>query len=262
MDLGLTGKKALVLASSQGLGRGAAEKLAEEGADVMLTARSEESLKAVADAINAKPGGRAYFVAADLADDGYAARIVEAAQAKLGQIDILVNNSGGPPPRAAENISMQDWSTQFDTMVLPLFEITRLVLPGMKARGWGRIITIVSSGIIQPIRGLAISNALRSSLVGWMKSLSAEVAAAGVTVNVVAPGRIDTARVRSIDQAAADKAGRPLADVVKESQATIPAGRYGRVDEFASVVTFLASVPASYMTGSIVRVDGGSIRSV
>jgi 3-oxoacyl-[acyl-carrier protein] reductase len=262
MDLGLTGKKALVLAASQGLGFGVAERLAQEGADVVLTGRSQERLGPAVDAINAKSGGRAHFVVADLATENVAAKIVEAAKSKLGQIDILVNNSGGPPPRAAKDVTGQEWKAQFETMVLPLFEITRLLLPDMRARKWGRVVTMASSGIVQPIPGLAISNALRLSLVGWAKSLSAEVAADGVTVNVVAPGRIDTARVRSIDHGAAEKSGRPVADVVRESIQMIPAARYGRVDEFASVVAFLAGEPASYITGSVLRVDGGLIRAI
>lgn len=262
MDLGLSGKKALILAASQGLGLGVAERLAQEGADVTITGRSEERLRAAAAAINAKSGGRAHFIVADLAASGVAARIVDAAKASLGQIDILVNNSGGPPPRPSTGVSAQEWSAQFAQMVLPIFEVTRLLVTDMRARKWGRIITMASSGIVQPIAGLAISNALRLSLVGWMKTLSAEVAADGVTANVVAPGRIDTARVRDIDRGAAEKTSRPVDEIIRDSIRTIPAGRYGRVEEFAAAVAFLAGEPASYITGTIIRVDGGMVRSI
>jgi 3-oxoacyl-[acyl-carrier protein] reductase len=262
MDLGLSGKKALVLAASQGLGLGVAERLAQEGADVVITGRSEGRMREAAAAINAKSGGRAHVVVADLAAAGVATHIADSARSALGQVDILVNNSGGPPPRPAYDIPSDLWSAQFEQMILPLFEVTRQLTPDMRSRKWGRIITLASSGIVQPIPSLAISNALRLSLVGWMKTLSAEIAADGVTVNVVAPGRIDTARVRDIDQKAAEKTGRPIGDVVLDSVKTIPAGRYGRVDEFAAVVAFLAGEPASYVTGSIIRVDGGSIRSI
>jgi 3-oxoacyl-[acyl-carrier protein] reductase len=262
MDLGLSGKKALVLAASQGLGLGVAERLAQEGADVAIAARSEERLRAAADAINAKSGGRAHVVVADLAARGVATRIVDAARSALGGIDIVVNNTGGPPPRPATGVTAQEWSAQFEQMVLPLFEITRQATADMQTRKWGRIITLASSGILQPIAGLAISNALRLSLVGWMKTLSAEVAADGVTVNVIAPGRIATARVRDIDQRAAEKSGKPVAEIMRDSIQTIPVGRYGRIDEVAAVAAFLAGVPASYITGSIIRVDGGMIRSI
>jgi 3-oxoacyl-[acyl-carrier protein] reductase len=147
-------------------------------------------------------------------------------------------------------------------MVKPLLALTLDLVPDMRKRGWGRVLTVASSGVVQPIPHLPISNSLRSALVGFMKTLAGEVAKDGVTVNVLAPGRIATARTQSIDAAAAARGGKSEQDVARESAATIPAGRYGTVEEFGAVAAFLAGTGASYVTGSIIRIDGGAIRSV
>lgn len=262
MDLGLKGKRALVLAASGGLGLGIATKLCEEGGNVMLAARSQDKLENAADTLtNAGPGNASYMVA-DLADSGSAEALFNAATEALGGVDILVNNTGGPPPGGVVGQDAETWRAQFDTMVVRLIEMTNLCLPGMRERGWGRVLTVASSGIIQPIPNLSISNTIRSALVGWNKSLSNEVAGDGVTVNILAPGRIHTARTDALDSAAAERQGKTVEEVRAASNATIPAGRYGTVEEFASVAAFLVSEPASYVTGGIVRCDGGSIRSV
>jgi 3-oxoacyl-[acyl-carrier protein] reductase len=193
MDLGLKGKRALVLSSSRGLGLGVAQSLASEGADVMMTARSGDRLEGAAKAINAAGGGRAHTFVGDLA--GSVDAIHQAAMQALGGIDILVANTGGPPARTALNVQAEEWLPQFQAMVLPVFKLAGLVLPGMRERGWGRILTIASTGVVQPIPNLVMSNALRSSIVGWSKTLAAEVAKDGVTVNLVLPGRIHTDRV-------------------------------------------------------------------
>jgi 3-oxoacyl-[acyl-carrier protein] reductase len=260
MDLGLQGKRALVLSSSRGLGRGVAESLAAEGAEVMLTARSADRLQATADAINAKGKGRAHAFAADL--KGETEAIHQAAVDALGGVDILVANTGGPPARTALNVEPDAWTPQFEAMVVPIFKLAGLVLPGMLERRWGRILTIASSGVVQPIPNLVISNALRASLVGLSKTLASEVAKDGVTVNLVLPGRIETDCVGELDAINAKAQGRTPEDVAAAARATIPAGRYGRVEEFAEVVCFLASERASYVTGSMIRVDGGAVRSV
>jgi 3-oxoacyl-[acyl-carrier protein] reductase len=260
MDLGLQAKRALVLSSSRGLGRGVAESLATEGAEVMLTARSADRLQATADAINARGKGRAHAFAADL--KGETEAIHQAAVDALGGVDILVANTGGPPARTALNVEPDAWTPQFEAMVVPIFKLAGLVLPGMLERRWGRILTIASSGVVQPIPNLVISNALRASLVGWSKTLASEVAKDGVTVNLVLPGRIETDRVGELDAINAKAQGRTPEEVAAAARATIPAGRYGRVEEFAEVVCFLASERASYVTGSMIRVDGGAVRSV
>ncbi len=260
MDLGLKGKRALVLSSSKGLGRGCAEALAREGAEVFMTARSADKLEAAAAAINGAGAGRAHTMVADLTTD--AAAIVEKAMAALGGIDILVANTGGPPARTAVDVKPEDWTPMFEAMVMPVFRIAGLVLPGMRERGFGRIVTIASSGVLQPIPNLAMSNTLRSALVGWSKTLSNEVAGDGVTVNMVLPGRIQTDRLGELDRANADRQGKPVEDIAKAAISQIPAGRYGRVEEFADMVCFLASERASYVTGSLIRVDGGAVKGV
>ncbi len=260
MDLGLKGKRALVLSSSRGLGLGVARSLAAEGADVLMTARSADRLQAAADAINALGAGRAHTHVGDLT--GGAEAILEAAQAALGGVDILVANTGGPPARTALAVKPEEWTPQFEAMVVPVFTIAGLVLPGMRERGFGRILTIASSGVVQPIPNLAMSNALRASIVGWSKTLASEVAKDGITVNVVLPGRIQTDRVDELDAANAKVQGKTTEEVAAAARAAIPAGRYGRVEEFADAVCFLASERASYITGSLLRVDGGAVRSV
>ena len=262
MDLKLDNKRALVLASSGGLGLGIAAALCAEGAHVLLAARSGEKLAKAAAELTERGPGRADHQTIDLAEADAATTLFDAATDKLGGIDILVNNTGGPPPGGIEGQDTDTWRSQFDTMVVRVIALTNLCLPGMRERGWGRILTVASSGVIQPIPNLSISNTIRSALVGWNKSLSNEIAADGITVNILAPGRVATARTAALDSAAAERQGKTVAEIEAASHATIPARRYGTVEEFGAVAAFLVSGPASYVTGSIVRCDGGSIRSV
>ena len=262
MDLGLTGRRALVMASSRGLGLGIAEALAAAEADVMLTGRSEERLQANAEAINARGAGRASHVAADLADPGSVETLWRAAEERMGGVDVLIANTGGPPPGRMVEADLDVLAGQFDAMVMRVMALAQRVLPGMRERGWGRIVVVGSSGVVQPIPNLGLSNALRSTLVGWSKSLAGDVAGDGVTVNMILPGRIHTERVDELDAAAAERTGQPVEEVAAASRAAIPMGRYGTVEEFAAVAAFLCSERASYVTGGLVRVDGGAIRSV
>jgi 3-oxoacyl-[acyl-carrier protein] reductase len=256
MDLGLLNRHALVSGASRGLGRAVASALAAEGAQVVAVARSLDRLNELA---AAAPAGRGTITAraCDLSD----ASSIDGLAGLLQEMDILVLNTGGPAPGAAADISDAVWSRQFEAMFLSAIRLTRLALPGMRERGFGRILAIVSSGVIQPIPNLGVSNALRSALVGWTKTLAGEVAGEGVTVNCIAPGRIATDRVAELDRARSSREGVDIAQVEQESRALIPAGRYGDAAEFASVAAFLASPRASYMTGGVIRVDGGMIRS-
>ncbi|HEY4202977.1 MAG TPA: SDR family oxidoreductase [Devosiaceae bacterium] len=262
MDLGLGDKTALVLGGSRGLGLGVARALLAEGARVVATSRSRERLQAARNALPQGDRDRCFIVDADLAAPDAPQHIVAEAVAHLGRVDILVNNTGGPPVGLPSEVAPAELQGHFEKMVRPVIELTLALLPGMRQRRWGRILTIASSGVVQPIPSLPLSNSLRSALVGYMKTLAGEVAADGVTVNVLVPGRIATDRTHDVDQIEARRSGRREADVATESAAGIPAGRYGTTDEFGAVAAFLAGVGASYVTGSIIRVDGGAIRSV
>jgi 3-oxoacyl-[acyl-carrier protein] reductase len=254
--LTLQGRRAVVTGASRGLGRAIAVALAEEGVEVTAVARNAERLAELAAA--APAGGAIVPRTCDLGDGAS----IQALDDVLREADILVINTGGPPPGPAAETTDLVWTQQFQSMFLSAMRLTRLALPGMRRRRFGRVLVTVSSGVIQPIPNLGVSNALRSALVGWAKTLAGEVAADGVTVNCIAPGRIATDRVAELDQARAKREGIDVAQVEKESRAAIPAGRYGDPAEFAALAVFLASPRASYMTGGVIRVDGGSIRSV
>jgi 3-oxoacyl-[acyl-carrier protein] reductase len=261
VNLGLDGKTALVVGGGSGLGAAVAQALAAEGARVAVAGRREEAAAVTAEAILAG-GGEAFAVGLDLADLASLDRAVEAIRHRYDDVDILFNNSGGPPPTAAAGQSAELWREQFESMVLGVIALTDRVLPAMRRGKWGRVVTNASSGVVAPIPNLALSNALRMSLVGWSKTLAREVAADGVTVNVVVPGRIATGRAQALDEARAAREGTTVEAVVGASAAAIPVGRYGYPEEYAAAVAFLASGPASFITGTMLRVDGGQIPSI
>lgn len=261
MDLNIAHRRALVLGASRGLGAATAKALAAEGAFVYAAARSVDLVEQWRATLPEVQQSRVKPVALDLSQP----ESVESVAQQLndeGGVDILVNNGGGPPPGSALDATAAQWAEHFSAMAVSLFSLTRLLVPKMKVGNWGRIITIASSGIEQPIPNLALSNGIRASVLGWSKTLAAELASQGITVNVVMPGRIHTDRVDALDRAAASRQNKSVEEVATASKATIPAGRYGRAEEFADVVCFLASDRASYVTGSKIRVDGGMIRSI
>ena len=261
MDLGIAGKVALVLGGGGGLGSAIAQTLAREGARVAVADLSTEAAEKSAAAIRVT-GGTAIALEWDLADLGRIDEHVNRVESELGSIDILINNTGGPPPTTAAGQAPALWQSHFQSMVVSVIAITDRILPGMRERRWGRIITSTSSGVVSPIPNLAISNALRLTLVGWSKTLSREVGRDGITANIVLPGRVATDRILFLDEQKAKREGRSIEDVSAESCAAISVGRYGDPQEYADMVAFLASERAGYVTGSVVRIDGGLIASI
>lgn len=258
MDLGLQGKTALVLGGSKGLGFGIAEAFAKEGVRVAVTSRGEATASEAAQ----KLGNGAIGLACDISKQGDVDDLYEMAIDRLGAIDILVLNSGGPPAGAALVFNAEQYRVAFESLFLGPVHLASRILPTMMKRGFGRVMTISSSGIIEPIDNLAISNAIRPAVAGWSKSVAREVSAFGVTVNLLVPGRIFTDRVVEIDAGNARRTGRSVEDVQQTAWNRIPVGRYGTTTEFGAAAAFLASQQAAFITGSILRIDGGQISSI
>jgi 3-oxoacyl-[acyl-carrier protein] reductase len=261
MDLGIKNKTALVFGAGSGLGRAMAVSLGKEGAKVALAGRTVANLEETAKIIKAA-GGQAYCITWDLANLSAIDGLFTQVEKEFGPVDILVNNTGGPPPATAAGQSTTLWIEKFQEMVLSVIAITDRAIPGMKQRGWGRVITSTSSGAITPIANLGISNTLRASLHAWSKTLARELAPHGITANIIAPGRIATDRIRFLDESRAKRENISLGDVEADSLKSIPMGRLGRPEEYGDTATFLASQVASYITGSVIRVDGGNIPNI
>lgn len=257
MDLGIGGKVAVVAAASQGLGKACAQALVKEGARVAILSRRQDELNKVAKEI-----GAALPVACNLAVGAEIDAAIATVNAALGPVSILVNNCGGPPAGTFDTITDQQWAESFEQVFMSALRLTRSVLPMMRAARWGRIVNIVSSSVEQPIPGLIVSNALRPALAGWAKTLAAEVAPDNILVTCAAPGRILTARTEALDRAMSDKLGRPIEQIRSERLVAVPLKRYGTPEEFGAAVAFLASERASYLTGSLLRVDGGAIAAL
>jgi 3-oxoacyl-[acyl-carrier protein] reductase len=259
MSFRLDGRRALVMGATRGIGYGIAKAFVDAGATVAITGRKPEDAGDAA----ASLGKAAVGFALDTGDLGQIDSVHAGAELALGGgIDILVLNSGGPPPGSAMGVSSEMWQQHWNMMFVGLVRMADRALPGMIERKFGRILSVVSSGVIQPIPNLGMSNAIRPAIIGWGKSVANEVARHGITVNAIAPGRIQTDRVDQIDKGAASRMGKTQDQVRADAMGRIPAGRYGTPEEFAAAALFLASNEASFTTGSVLRVDGGQISSV
>ena len=257
MDLRLTGKKALVCASSRGLGFASAKQLAAEGCDIFLCARNEKELELAAAAIEAPKGVQVFFKAADLSVAGSSTTLLNEVKSKFGRLDILVNNVGGPTPSPAASTSAEAWQNGFNQLFMSAVSLSQAVLPDMIKNKFGRIITITSLSVVEPIDHLAVSTAMRLAVTGFSKTLATEVAEHGITVNTVMPGVIHTQRIENLRSAKAERDGTTLSVEMDKTAKIIPAKRLGQPEELAALVAFLASPVSSYITGANIPVDGG-----
>ncbi len=266
MDFGLKNRRALVMGGTKGLGRSIADALAEEGTALTISGRDQGRLDEAAAALQAKGAASAIGVAADVASGEAMDRLAEAAVAAMGGVDILVLNHGGPPQCTASEMTEAQLVEWFQYIVVSPIRIANTLLPAMRGRGWGRVIVVGSTGMQQPIPNLALSNTLRASIWAWLKTMSGEVAKDGVTMNVLAPGTIHTDRTNDTAAAVARRRNisfeEALTERLAEAAAQIPAGRVGTTGEYGPMGAFLASDQAGYITGSMIRVDGGRIRGM
>lgn len=262
VQFGLEGRVAWVTGASKGLGFASAMALAREGCDLAICSRSEEAIAAAAQQIRQETGRKVLALAADVTRKAELDRFVSAALGEFQRVDVVVANAGGPPAGGFLDFDDDAWQTAFDSLLMPAVRLSRAAIPSMRDRGFGRLIYITSSGVKEPIPNLILSNSLRAAVTNMMKSLAREVAPFGITANTVAPGRIHTDRVDSLDQGIAARTGRTVEEVRRETWSRIPVGRYGRLEEFGQVVAFLASEAASYITGSAIHVDGGMTLSL
>ncbi|WP_031470959.1 SDR family oxidoreductase [Sciscionella sediminilitoris] len=256
MDLGLHGKVALVPGATSGLGAAVVRALAAEGAHVVFGGRRADLAEQLAAELPSAVG-----IGVDITDPDGPRRLLDTAVERFGQVDVLVLNGGGPAPSTANGLSADEALEAVRLLLSPHLRLIGAALPGMRERGWGRIVAIGSTGIQQPIEGLVASNVGRNALAGYLKTLAAEVASDGVTVNLVLPGRIETDRMSQVYGAMAARHGETEDAIRAAARADIPAGRFGTPDEFAAAVTFLASSRATYITGEQLRCDGGLVRA-
>jgi 3-oxoacyl-[acyl-carrier protein] reductase len=255
VDLGIEGRVALVKGASKGIGRAIAHSLAREGARVAVTSRSRERIEQAAEELAAQTGGEVVAFEADNADLDRIAELPGEVAARLGPVDILVTNTGGPPPGGALAHGVEDWEAAYRTLVLAPKVLVDAVIPGMRERKWGRIVNVGSQTTLEPNPALNLSNAHRMATVGYFKTLATEVAGDGITVNTIATGRIATQRLSELS-------GLSLDEIEERAREEIPAGRLGRPEEYGDLVAFVASDRAGYLTGAQIPLDGGLLRSV
>lgn len=261
MDLGISGKKALVCAASKGIGKAAAKALAEAGVELFLCARGEDELKAAAAEIGKLTSKSVQFLSADLTNKDSRENLVKGVLERFSSIDILIHNVGGPKPSTVQETQAQDWRKGFDQLFESVVHLNEAFLPGMKKNKWGRIVTVTSLSVMEPIGTIAVSNAMRSAVTAMLKTLADEVAAENITVNCVAPGVIYTDRTEERVNAMIKEKGGTKEDHLQDYLKSIPAKRLGTPEEMGATIAFLCSQPAAYITGSTICVDGGKRRS-
>lgn len=258
MDLGIQGKTALVTASSKGMGKACAMGLAGEGARVAMCARTEADILAAADEVRKKTGAEVFAMRADVTKAGDVSALMKAVNDRFGGVDILVANAGGPPRGFFDEMTDEQWQGAFELSLLSVVRLIRGVLPHMKHNKWGRILTIQSVSVKQPLPDLLLSNAVRPGVHGLMKTLATQLGRDGILVNTVCPGRIMTDRFMG----GLTTSGLTREQYLAKSASDVPVGRIGTPEEFANVVVFLASERASYVTGVAIQVDGGVVRGL
>ncbi|HTJ62353.1 MAG TPA: SDR family oxidoreductase [Alphaproteobacteria bacterium] len=258
MDLGVGGKVALVCASSHGLGFATASRLAREGASVVVTGRDAAAVSAAVKEI----GTHAIGIPVDLGEADERQRLIGEIESKLGAIDIAVMNTGGPPTGVFESLSLEQWQGAFHSLVEPVVHLSQLVLPGMVAKKWGRILAVTSFVARQPADLMSLSNSLRAAVNGVMRTLANEYGKHGITVNSILPGYILTDRMRKVARSQAEAKGLPADTAFDAIAANVPLGRLGQPDEFGNLAAFLVSDAASYVTGQAITIDGGLSKGV
>ena len=262
MKTDITGRRALVMAASKGIGRGIALGLAQEGAVVCIVARNEETLAQTAADIRKETGATVFYMAADVSKAQDIEKIYHFAIKEMGGVDILINNAGGPKFGNLLSLSAQDWDETINLTLLSTVRMTTLAVPFMAAQKWGRIVTVTSITAGEPVPSMILSCTARAGVTAFMKSLATDLAAQGITANVAAPGGVLTDRIRDLVKTKADLDKVPYEDLMRDNEKTIPLGRFATPDEFASYVVFLCSDQARYITGTALNIDGGLSKGI